>query len=60
MVLNGLYALAWAALIVAAVIMIPRAVRHDRIMATLERLDDDELTAVLEEFPDILDRARKW
>jgi hypothetical protein len=60
MMLNGFYALAWAALIVGAVIMIPRAIRHDRIMASLESLDDDELAVVLEEFPDILDRARKW
>jgi hypothetical protein len=60
MMLNGFYALAWAALIVGAVIMIPRAIRHDRIMAALECLDDDELAAVLEEFPDILDRARRW
>jgi hypothetical protein len=58
--MNGFYALVLAATIVGAVIMIPRAIRHDRIMAALESLDDDELAVVLEEFPDILDRARKW
>ncbi|QWY79682.1 membrane protein [Arthrobacter phage Persistence] len=60
MMLNGLYVLAWAALIVGAAIIIPRAMRHDRIMAALENMDDEELAAVLEEFPDILDRARQW
>jgi hypothetical protein len=58
--LNGFYVLAWAALIVGAVIMVPRAIRHDQIMTALESLDDEELAAVLEEFPDILDRARTW
>lgn len=60
MMLNGFYVLAWAALIVGAVIMVPRAIRHDQIMAALENMDDEELAAVLEEFPDIFDRARKW
>ena len=60
MMLNGVYALAWVALIVGAVVMIPRAVRHDRNMAALEALDDEELAAVLHEFPDLLDRYRRW
>ena len=58
--MNGFYVLVLAATIVGAVYFIPRAIRHDRNMAALERLDDEELAAVLEEFPDILDRARKW
>jgi len=58
--MNGLYVLAWAVVIMGAVIIIPRAIRHDRNMAALENLDDEELAAVLEEFPDVFDRARKW
>jgi hypothetical protein len=56
MMLNGFYVLAWVALIVGAVFWIPRAVRHDRVMATLESLDDEELAAALADFPDLLDR----
>ena len=56
MMLNGLYVLAWAALIVGAAFWIPRAVRHDRVMSSLESLDDEELAAALAEFPDLLDR----
>ena len=60
MMLNGLYVAAWVALIIAAAVLIPRAIRHDRAMAALENLDDEELAAILEEFPDVFDRARKW
>lgn len=58
--MNGFYVLVLAATIVGAVYWIPRAVRHDRNMAALERLDDEEFAAVLAAFPDVLDRARKW
>ena len=58
--MNGFYVFVLAATIVGAVYFIPRAIRHDRNMAALERLDDGELAAVLAEFPDFLDRARKW
>ncbi|WP_426940272.1 hypothetical protein [Pseudarthrobacter sp. S6] len=58
--MNGFYVLVLAATIVGAVYWIPKAIRHDRNMAALERLDDEELAAVLAEFPDVLDRARKW
>jgi hypothetical protein len=54
--MNGFYVLVLAATIVGAVFWIPRAIRHDRIMAALEALDDDELAAALAEFPDLLDR----
>jgi hypothetical protein len=54
--MNGFYVLVLAATIVGAVFWIPRAIRHDRIMAALEALDDDELAAALEQFPDLLDR----
>ena len=43
-----------------AVYWIPRAIRHDRNMAALEALDDEELAAVLAEFPDALVRAARW
>ncbi|HCF99582.1 MAG TPA: hypothetical protein DEV93_03460 [Chloroflexi bacterium] len=56
MMLNGLYVLALAAVIMGAVYWIPKAIRHDRLMAALEALDDEELAAALDEFPDLLDR----
>ena len=54
--MNGLHFLVFAFVIVGAVFWIPRAVRHDRLMASLEALDDEELAAALEQFPDLLDR----
>lgn len=53
--LNGLYVLAWVALIVAAVHYIPKAIRYDRLMFEIDSLDDEELAAALEEFPDLLE-----
>lgn len=58
--MNGFYVLVLAATIVGGVYWIPRAIRHDRNMAALEALDDEELAAALAEFPDYLDRARSW
>jgi len=55
---NGFYVLILAATIVGAVYWIPRAIRHDRILASIEAMDDEELAAALEEFPDLLDRGR--
>lgn len=55
MMLNGLYVLAWAAVIAAAVYYIPKAIRHDRLMFELDNLDDEELAAALDEFPDLLE-----
>jgi hypothetical protein len=60
MTLNGFYVLAWVALIFAAVRFIPRAIKHDLVIRELENLDDDELAAIQAEFPDYLDRIRKW
>lgn len=57
--MNGFYLLVLAATIVGAVFWIPRAIRHDMLMADLEALDDEELAAVLAEFPDALDGRRK-
>jgi hypothetical protein len=56
--MNGFFVLVLAATIVGAVYWIPRAIRHDRIMAALEALDDEELADALAEFPDLLDRGR--
>ena len=58
--MNGFYVLVLAATIVGAVYWIPRAIRHDRNIAALEALDDEELAAVLSEFPDVLVRAARW
>ncbi len=54
--MNGFYVLVLAATIVGAVYWIPRAIRHDRVMAAIEALDDEELAVALVEFPDLLDR----
>lgn len=52
-------ALVLAAAVFAAV-WIPRAVRHDRNMAALENLDDEELAAVLEVDPHYIERMKQW
>jgi hypothetical protein len=54
--MNGFYVLVLAATIVGAVYWIPRALAHDRWMFEMDNLDDDELAAVLAEFPDALTR----
>lgn len=41
-------------------VAIPWAIRHDRWVIELANLDDEELAAALEQFPDLLDWARKW
>lgn len=56
--MNGFFVLVLAFTIVGAVYWIPKAIRHDRIMAAIEALDDEKLAAALEEFPDLLDRGR--
>jgi len=58
MMLNGLYVLAVAATIIGAVVLIPRALAHDRLMFMLDNLDDEELAAMEDEFPDLLARWR--
>lgn len=52
-------ALVLAAAVFAAV-WIPRAWAHDRRMAALENLDDEELAAVLEADPHYIERAKQW
>lgn len=54
MMLNGLYVLAWCALITAACHFIPKALRYDRWLFEMDNLDDEELAVALEEFPDLL------
>jgi len=54
MTLNGLYVFAWVAVIIGAVIMIPRAIRYDLVMSAMEDMDDEELAAFLDEFPDAI------
>ena len=58
--MNGFHFLVLAFIIVGGVYFIPRAIRHDLVMRDLENLDDEELAAVLAEYPDYLDRVRKW
>jgi hypothetical protein len=55
MILNGLYAAAVVAVILGAVVFGGRALAADRLWLTLQNLDDEELAAFTEEFPDILD-----
>lgn len=57
--MNGFYLLVLAATIVGAVYWIPRAIRHDMLMAELDALDDQELTAALEAYPDLIEWRRK-
>lgn len=45
---------------VFAAVWIPRAVSHDRRMAVIENLDDEELAACLEADPDLIERAKRW
>lgn len=53
--MNGFFVLVLSATIVGAVYWIPKAIRHDRIMFALDSLDDEELAAALDEFPDLLE-----
>ena len=57
--MNGVHFLVFAFTVFGATYWIPRLVRHDRNMAALERLDDEELAALLEEFPDALNWAKR-
>lgn len=54
--MNGFHVLVLAAVIVGAVFYIPRLISIDRVFAEMEALDDEELAAVLAEFPDYLTR----
>ena len=54
--MNGIFVLVLAATVVGAVFFIPRLVAIDRVFAEMEALDDEELAAILAEFPDYLTR----
>lgn len=54
--MNGLHFLVFAATVFGAVYFIPRALRYDQWAFEMDNLDDDELSAVLAEFPDYLTR----
>lgn len=58
--MNGFHAFILAVTIVGAVYFIPRAIAHDRRMAVIENLDDEELAACLEADPDLIVRAKRW
>ena len=58
--MNGFYVLVLAATILGAVYVVPRLMRLDAVLADMEGLDDEELAAVLAEFPDVLVRVSKW
>jgi hypothetical protein len=57
--MNGFYVLVLAATIVGSVYWIPRALAYDRWMFEMDNLDDEELAAVLAEFPDALTRRAR-
>lgn len=56
--MNGFHVLVLAFVIVGGIYWIPRALRHDRLFAAIEAMDDEELAAALELYPDLLDRGR--
>lgn len=58
--MNGFHFAVFAFTVFGAVYWIPRAFRHDRNMAVLERLDDEELAAVLEVDPGFVERMKQW
>lgn len=58
--MNGFYVLVLAVTILGAAYAIPRLMRLDAVLADMGDLDDEELAAVLQEFPDVLVRVSKW
>lgn len=58
--MTGLHVLILAAVIVGAAYIVPRLMRIDAVLADMDNLDDEELAAVLAEFPDVLVRAARW
>lgn len=57
--MNGFGFLVFAATVFGAVYFIPRALAADRLWRDLVSLDDEELAAYLNEYPDVLD-WRGW
>lgn len=58
--MNGFHVFMLAVTILGAVVLIPRAIRHDLRMAELYSLDDEELAAALEADPDLIKKAMQW
>lgn len=58
--MNGYFVFVLAAVIVGAAYIVPRLMRLDAVLADMDNLDDEELAAVLAEFPDVLVRAARW
>lgn len=52
--INGLHFLVFAATVFGAVFIVPRLIAIDMVLAEMSNLDDEELAAVLAEFPDYL------
>jgi hypothetical protein len=52
--MNGFYFLVFAATVFGAAYYLPRAFRYDAWVREMQNLDDEELAAVLKEFPDYL------
>ena len=57
--INGLHFLVFAATVFGAVYFIPRAFAADRLWLILQNLDDEELAAFRDEYPDLLN-WRGW
>ena len=58
--MNGLHLLVLALTVVGAVYVVPRLLKLDAVLADMEDLDDEELAAVLAEYPDALVRIARW
>lgn len=58
--MNGFHVFMLAVTILGAVVLIPRAVRHDMRMAAIWNMDDEELAAALEADPDLIKKAMQW
>lgn len=52
--MNGIFVLVFAATVFGAAYYLPRAFRFDAWVREMSNLDDEELEAVLREFPDYL------
>jgi hypothetical protein len=57
--MNGFHILVLAFIIVGGTYFIPRAFAADRLWVTLRNLDDEELAAFIDQYPDILN-WRGW
>lgn len=58
--MNGVHFLVFAFVVFGATYWIPRLMRLDDVLADMDNLDDEELAAVLAEFPDVMVRVSRW